>query len=93
MAALGTGHATPEKRKARAILRLREPHVEKLLTGLNLTEDMAEARRFCKSLTVERSRWDIERRRVGLFSGRRLSKSDADAALKRALVALEGGAI
>ena len=40
----------------------------------------------------DRNEWSIKNYRGGLFSGRRLKKVDADAALKRALEALEGGA-
>lgn len=88
---LQRGIAPPKKSKARTgTLSLREPHVESLVAGLDLDIDMAELRRFCKAWTVDRSRWDIERRRHGLFSGR-IKKADADAALKRAFKALEGG--
>ena len=91
MARLGTGSATPEKRKARAgTLSLREPHIESLVAGL-ATENVNELRRFCKMLTRERNRWDIERRRSGIFGSRRILKTDANKALKAALSALEGG--
>ena len=92
MAAPGTGNATPEKRAAREVLSLREPHIERLLLGLGIDpEHLAESRRFYKALTAALSRWDIARRRGGMFSTGRISKHNADVALKRQLAALEGG--
>lgn len=89
-----TGSVPPNERKARAgTLTVREPHVESLVAGLNLDGiNLSDLRQFCKALTVERSRWDVERRRIGLFSGRRITKRDADLALAKALAALKGGA-
>lgn len=78
MVAIRTGNATPEKRKGRAVLSLRDPLVESLVVGLDLEgEQLAEIRRFCKLWTSARNRWDV-RRRGGLFGSHRLSKQDAD---------------
>ena len=90
MPASGSGNATPKKRKGRAVLSLREPLVEKLLVGLTFEgEDLDRIRRVCKKLVRERNQWDIGRRGSGIFGLKRLSKSDADGALKCALNALE----
>ncbi|NQX95310.1 MAG: hypothetical protein HRT64_10420 [Erythrobacter sp.] len=56
-------------------------------------QHVAGATRFYNDTIRERNEWDINRHRFGLFSGHRLKKADADAALKRALAALEGGAM
>lgn len=85
MVAIRTGNATPEKRKGRAVLTLREPLVESLVVGLGLQgEELAEIRRFCKRWTSERNRWDV-RRRGGLFGSHRLSKQDAERAWRAEL--------
>lgn len=84
MVAVRTGNATPEKRKGREVLTLREPLVESLVHGLGLEgEQLAEVRRFCKDLTASRNRWDV-RRRTGLFGNPHFSKSDAERAWRLA---------
>lgn len=89
MAASGTGNATPEKRKAR-VLSVREPLIETLLAGLGVEgSELDDLRRFCKAWTSDRNRFDIKRRRTGMF-GRRLDRSDADRALKLALTEIGG---
>lgn len=90
MAASGTGNATPEKRKARATLSVREPLIETLLAGLDIEgAELDDLRRFCKAWTGARNRFDIRRRRTGMF-GRKLDRSDADRALKLALAEIGG---
>lgn len=92
MERLGTG-ARPQKRKARPALTVGRPIFEQALAGGKFDfPHIMQARAWGNALMADRNRWDIERRRGGLFSGRRLKKADADAALKRALEALEGGA-
>lgn len=87
------GDQTPERRKARAVLSVREPLIETLLAGLGVEgSDLDELRRFCKAWTSDRNRFDIKRRRTGLFGSNRLRLADADRALKLALAEMaEGG--
>ena len=80
MVTITTGNATPEKRKGRATLTVRDPLVESLLRGLGFEDDqLAEIRHFCKVLVSERNRWDIARR-GGNFAPRKLSEGDAERA-------------
>lgn len=91
MLASGTGNATPEKRKGRAVLSVRDPLVESLLAGLGIEADkLGEIRAFCKVMVSRRNRWDIARRRSGLFGSRLLRREDAPRALKAAMAELEG---
>ena len=85
MVAISTGNATPEKRTARPVLSPREPIIESLLVGLGIDADSIEdCRQFCKHLVSERNRWDVSRRRGGLFGTHRLSKDDAHRAFGQA---------
>lgn len=85
----GPGNATPEKRKAR-VLTVREPLIESLLAGLDFDGvNMDELRAFGKGCWSSRNRWDVSRRRGGLFGGR-LHRADADRALSEALRQVEG---
>lgn len=78
------GDRPPQKQKGRAVLTVRDPLVESLLRGLEFEGlEVSEYRAFCKSLVRDRNAYDISKRRRGLFGG--LSKSDADAALRRLL--------
>ena len=83
----------PEKRGDRERLTARSPHVEALLTGLDLDpENIASARQFCKNLWAERNRFDISRRAGGLFTPHRLlDKSEADRRLRAMLAELSAG--
>jgi len=91
MTVLKRGIALPKARKARPVLTVGRPLFEQALAGGKFDfVDIANARVWGNALVAERSRWDIERRRYGLFSGR-IKRADADAALKRALEALKGG--
>lgn len=92
MTDLQRGIAPPKVRKARPVLAVGRPLFEQALAGGKFDFlDIANARVWGNALVVQRNRWDINRRRSGLFSGR-IKKADADAGLKRALEALEGGA-
>ena len=93
MSATRTGNATPEKQKGRPTLSVRDPLVERLVTGLGIEgESLEQLRRFCKRLTRERNLWDVQRR-TGLFGVRPLKKHEADQALRRALQSTVGGAV
>lgn len=76
------------------MLSRRDPLIESLVTGLGVDGvNLDEARAACKALVRDRNRWDIERRRGGLFGSSRLSRDEAAAALSAALAALpQGGA-
>lgn len=92
MVAIQTG-ARPHEKRGRATLTARNPLVETTLaTGDFQLHHVAAATRFYNAMIRDRNEWSIKNYRGGLFSGRRLKKVDADAALKRALEALEGGA-
>ena len=85
MGAIKTENATPQKQKGRQTLSVRDPLVERLVTGLGIEgEQLDELRRFCKSWTSERNRWSVKHR-AGLFAVRPLKKQDADEALRREL--------
>ena len=88
----GTGNATPEKQKARAVLSVREPSIESLLAGLDFDGvNIDDLRTFSKHWWSARNGWDVSRRRSGLFGSRLLRKDDADHALKNALRELARG--
>ena len=81
-----------QKGKGRPTLSPLDPFTETLLAGLGISkESIHHIRAFAKHWQRERNRWDIDRRKGGMFSVGRMSKRDADAALKRELAALEGG--
>lgn len=65
------------------------------LAGHEQSDDTPEydgVQLFELALCADRNRWDIARRRGGMFScAGRLSRSDAEAALRQALTALERG--
>ena len=83
------GVRSPEKRKGRAVLSVRDPLIESLVEGLGIEgATLAEIRAFCKVLVRARNAHDIKRRRSGLF-GARIAKDDAPRVLKRALAELE----
>uniref|UniRef100_A0A6H1ZRY4 Uncharacterized protein n=1 Tax=viral metagenome TaxID=1070528 RepID=A0A6H1ZRY4_9ZZZZ len=85
MGAMETGNATPEKRKGRLTLSVRDPLIESLVVGLDIEgESLDRLRRFCKGLARERNRWDVARR-AHQSSHRRISKGEADEALRREL--------
>lgn len=80
------GNATPEKRKARAVLTVRDPSIESLLAGLDFDGvDIAALRAFSKQCWSSRNTWDVRRRRSGLFGSVRLRREDGDRALNAAL--------
>ena len=88
MLASGSGNATPEKRKARPRLTVREPFIESLLAGLDFDGvDMDHLRAFSKRCWSSRNTWAVSRRR-GLFGSERLRKRDADRVLKQELAEL-----
>ena len=59
----------PPKEKSRATLSVRSPLVTSLLAGLGVEKDhLEEVHAFGKMLERDRNRWDIARRRAGLFS-------------------------
>lgn len=81
-----------QKGKGRPTLSPLDPFTETLLLGLGISkESVHQIRAFAKHLQRERNLWDINRRRGGIFSGKRLSKEEAGSALKRQLADLEGG--
>ncbi|MGV2495069.1 hypothetical protein [Pelagerythrobacter aerophilus] len=81
------GSPAPERREGRARLSVRDPLIESLVVGLGVEgEILNELRDCCKQLVRDRNHWSI--RRAGLFSSRKLNKSDADRALSRALAEL-----
>ncbi len=91
MASNKTG-ARPHKQKERGTLTVPPPLVKTTLAAGDFQlHHVAGATHFHNSLVRDRKTWDIERRRVGIFSPVRLKKADADKALKAALSALEGG--
>ena len=79
----GTGSA-PDSVKGRVRLTVRDPLIESLVAGLTV-ENLDDLRAACKVLVRDRNRWDIGRRRSGLFGSRLLRKEDADRALSTAL--------
>lgn len=82
------GDHTPERRKARAVLTVREPFIESLLAGLDFDDvDIEQLRAFGKQCWSSRNAWDLARRRSGLFGGR-LGRAEADRALKFELAKL-----
>lgn len=90
MGAPRKGAAPSPNGRARAVLSVREPLIETLLSGLGVEgSELEELRRFCKAWTGARNRFDIKRRRTGMF-GRKLHGSDADRALKLALAEIGG---
>lgn len=76
------------KRKGRPILGIKRPSENAQLGGIERDIDSrfeAEIQRFERALYEARNRWDIARRRSGLFGSRLLRKQDADHALNIAL--------
>jgi hypothetical protein len=69
---------------------VRDPLVESLVQGLSVeAEHIQDLRSFCKEWVRDRNRFDINRRRSGLFG--RIEKDDADRLLKRQLAELDDG--
>ena len=83
----GTGTA-PNSGKGRARLTLRDPLVESLLAGLD-DYDLNELRAFCKKIASARNKWDVARRRSGIFGTRQIRPDEASRALKSALAELK----
>lgn len=79
----------PKRRKARATLSVREPLVETLLAGGFDGENVEELRGWCKALVQDRNRWDVNRRRSGIFGTRRLDKAEATRLLTNSIKELE----
>lgn len=79
----GTGNA-PDSVKGRVRLTVRDPLIESLVAGLTV-ENLDDLRAACKVLVRDRNRWDISRRRSGLFGAKLLRRDDADQALKQEL--------
>lgn len=78
-------HPTLEKKKDRVTLSVRSPLVTSLLAGLGVEKDHMEAlRAFANGLLSDRNRFDIERRKSGLFGGGKLSRAAAERAWSRA---------
>ena len=74
------GSRDPETRGDRERLSARSPHIEALVSGLNLDpQDLALARLAGKNLWRSRNEFDVRRRRAGLFvPDRQLDKREAD---------------
>ena len=86
------GDRTPEMRKGRVVLTRRDPHILKLVAGLDIEgENIDDLLRFSKRWWAWRDEWDIARRPRGLFGNCLLRRDDADAALRRELAALANG--
>ena len=75
--------------KPRMILSVRDPAVEELVREIADGADANAVRAFTKAVCRARNSWDIARRSRGGMFGRRIHRSDADRALRRALAALE----
>lgn len=91
MVHLERGFEPPPKGKGRVVLSVRDPLTERLVAGLGVDDNnLQKMRQICKVLVRERNQFDIARRSNGLFASGRLSKDDADRALKRAMAALGG---
>ena len=88
MVAVRTGMHTPEKRRDRmtGTLTVSDPAFESLVEGLGLEgSELHEARRFAKCLAIEAGRFEIVRRRAGLFGSQFIKKADAAQALRAEL--------
>lgn len=85
---------TADSERGRVRLTVRDPDIEKLLSGLAIEGEILEqVRVFGKSLWAERNRFDVRRRVGGLFvPDRRISKSDAEWLLRNQLTELAGEA-
>lgn len=72
MAAIRTGNATPEKRKARSVLSPKGPLIETALACINFDGfDIDETRRFGNALLAARKEWADKNR-----NGRRYSDKE-----------------
>jgi hypothetical protein len=70
------GVSPPEKRKGRAQLTVRDPHVEKLLAGLQFDgQDIAQLRRIGKVLWRWRNEWSVQKHARQSAERRRLFAS------------------
>lgn len=86
------GDRTPEMRRGRERLTVRNPRVDSAVAGLAIDdEDVAEARRFGNAVLASFNRWSAGRE-VNSLSERRLSKFDAGRLLRIRIAELEGGA-
>ena len=92
MARLG-GDSTPDSERGRVRLTVRDPDIEKLLSGLAIEgNEIEQVRIFGKALWAERNRFDIRRRAGGLFvPNRLLDKNEADRRLRAMLAELLAG--
>jgi hypothetical protein len=72
---------------------VREPSIEHLLRGLSYDGNLDELRAIGKALWRDRNRFDLDRRRRGLFSGHKLDKAEADRALRQLLAAVDRGEV
>lgn len=88
MAIIRKGNATPEKREGRiaGTLTASDPRFESLVVGLGIDGvALHELRRFAKNLAVAAGRFQIAKRRSGLFGSALLKKADAERALRAEL--------
>lgn len=93
MLTLERGSPAPERREGRARLSVRDPQTEALLAGIFEGVNLDELRAVAKSLWRDRNRFDVGRRRHGLFGGGKLDKAGADRALRALLAAVERGEV
>lgn len=83
MAPIRTGNATPEKRERRTILTVADARFESLVAGLGIEGELLhELRRFAKATATAAGRFQVARRKAGLFGSRTLSKIEADEAYR-----------
>lgn len=82
-----TGNATPEKREGRITGRLTvsDPRFESLLAGLGIEgSTLHHVRQFAKMMATAAGRFQIAKRKSGIFGDRRLSRADAARAFESA---------
>lgn len=79
-------------RKGHVGRTLRDPRFSQMLASLGIpSEHLAETEKFARSLAASQARWVVGR--SGLFSARRLTKADANRALKHELAKLAGAGV
>ena len=88
------GDRTPEMRRDRHTLSLStwQPRKNAQLGGVEQSSDtheIDEVQRFGEAIWSARNIWSINRHRNGLLVAGRLSRPDAEAALRQELTALE----
>lgn len=85
------GDRTPEMRRGRERLTVRNPRIEMALAGLQIdNEDIAQTRQFGNAITASVARWQVGR--IGNSLPQRLDKASAARLLRIRLAALKGGA-